>query len=318
MTEFNWGITPDLQADVRFEPNACQLYTMDLSLGCPFHCVYCLFSPLEKRVYKIYNPAYNGEVIPLQLDKFMARKSEDMPAGIYLSYTSDPLGNEAIRRSAVKVLERLLESGTVVWLASKGIFSDEILDVIRTRPELMEVQVGITSRDDLRNRVIEPQAPPYAERLQNLEKLSRIENLGSLGIRIDPLFPGIDDNEENIGGIVDDIRGLGVEEVIISYLLLTREMKATLVKNAYLRKSVTALSEITPTISGHEVFCMPFELRRDKLVRFYELCLEKGAQMRLCGCKEERFKGGNIPWFCHPFNEERKRELFGDTLPVVS
>lgn len=48
--KINWGISKDLQADIRYEPNACKGFVMDLSLGCPHHCTYCLFSPLELRV----------------------------------------------------------------------------------------------------------------------------------------------------------------------------------------------------------------------------------------------------------------------------
>lgn len=32
--KINWGISKDLQADIRYEPNACKGFVMDLSLGC--------------------------------------------------------------------------------------------------------------------------------------------------------------------------------------------------------------------------------------------------------------------------------------------
>lgn len=73
--KINWGISKDLQADIRYEPNACKGFVMDLSLGCPHHCTYCLFSPLELRVYKLQNPGYKGNVLPLKLDNFLKERN---------------------------------------------------------------------------------------------------------------------------------------------------------------------------------------------------------------------------------------------------
>lgn len=108
---------------------------------------------------------------------------------------------------------------------SKGIFDDSIIDVIKLRPDLMNVQVDVSSCDDRRNKIIEPGAPTYKERLKNLEKLSKIDGLASLVVRMDPLLPDIDDKEENITEILRDVNSLGVKEVVAGYMILTRNMK---------------------------------------------------------------------------------------------
>lgn len=113
----NWGISKDLQADIRYEPNACKGYVMDLSLGCPHHCIYCLFSPLELRVYKLQNPNYKGDVLPLKLDKFLKRTK--FPPSVYLCYSSDPLGNDEIKNSTKIVLKKLFEHNVNVLFISK-------------------------------------------------------------------------------------------------------------------------------------------------------------------------------------------------------
>ena len=90
--KINWGISKDLQADIRYEPNACKGFVMDLSLGCPHHCTYCLFSPLELRVYKLQNPGYKGNVLPLKLDNFLKRK--EFPPSVYLCYCKCTIYNK--------------------------------------------------------------------------------------------------------------------------------------------------------------------------------------------------------------------------------
>lgn len=301
-----WGISKDLQSDIRFEPNACKLYVMDISLGCPMQCVYCLFSPLELMVYKLQNPGYKGDILPLKLDKFMRRT--EFPPVVYLCYSSDPLGNEELTASTLRVLEKLFANNVHVLLLSKGLFSNHMIDMVKKRPDLMEIQVGLTNFDNKRNKVIEPGAPSYEARMENIEKLGRIEGLRSLVVRMDPMFPGIDDTDENITRIMDDASQRGVKRAVMSYLVLPQSMKLTLSKNDFLADAVAAVSEITPTISEQELYSFPFEEKIAKFSHFEELCRERGIQMSVCGCKEHRFKETKFGWTCFPFFSKEKRD----------
>ena len=301
-----WGISKDLQADVRLEPNACKLYVMDVSLGCPIQCIYCMFSPLELMVYKLQYPGYKGEVVPLKLDKFLAR--EEFPPVVYLSYASDPLGNPELVKKTITVLKKLFSNNVHVLILSKGIFTGELVEVLRTRPDLLEIQVGITNCDDERNKIIEPGAPPYGRRIENLKKLAAIEGLRSLVVRIDPMFPGIDDTRENLERILDDAGSIGVKRAVMSYLLLPLRMREELKRNEFIRKAVEATSEKTPTISEQEVYSFPFEEKIKKFTFFDELCRNRGMTMAVCGCKEHRFKDTNFGWTCFPYFTKEKRE----------
>ncbi|ABR32876.1 radical SAM protein [Clostridium beijerinckii] len=303
----NWGISKDLQADIRYEPNACKGYVMDLSLGCPHHCIYCLFSPLELRVYKLQNPNYKGDVLPLKLDKFLKRTK--FPPSVYLCYSSDPLGNDEIKNSTKIVLKKLFEHNVNVLFISKGIFDDSIIDVIKLRPDLMNVQVDVSSCDDRRNKIIEPGAPTYKERLKNLEKLSKIDGLASLVVRMDPLLPDIDDKEENITEILRDVNSLGVKEVVAGYMILTRNMKNSWERNDFTRIATKAFTEKTPTISQQELYSIPFDEKMKRLTRIREICISMGMTLSVCGCKDERFKKTDLEWICHPFNRKRREEL---------
>lgn len=305
--KLNYGISKDLQADIRYEPNACKSYVMDLSLGCPHHCTYCLFSPLELKVYKLQNPDYKGDVLPLKIDKFLDRT--EFPPSVYLSYSSDPLGNSEIKESTKAVLKKLFEYNVNVLLITKGMFDDSIIDVIRLRPDLMNVQVDVASCDSKRNKIIEPGAPSYNDRLSSIKKLVMIEELASLVVRMDPLLPNIDDTDENLGQIFEDISKLGIKEIVTGYILLTEGMKKAWDNNEFTQAATIALTEKTPTISQQEVYSLPFDEKLKRLAHIQKMCSERGLRMAVCGCKDERFKSTNYEWICHPFNRKRREEL---------
>ena len=316
MKTINFGIRKDMQADVRHEPNACNGYVMDLSLGCAHGCIYCIFSPLEKKVYKLFHPDYNNRVIVLKLDRFLERK--EFPPVVYLSYASDPLAGIDIIRSTKTVLKVLFSHDVSVFFLTKGIFTDDLIDVIRIRPDLMGIQVGITSPLADRNKIIEPGAPTYEERLNNFKKLAGIQGLGSLAVRIDPMFPEIDDRMENIERIIEDARGLGVKEAVFGYLILTEAMKENLKKSEYLKASMDALSEKTPTISTRSLFSLPLAQKIEKFNLFERLCHQKNMSMSVCGCKDERLKSLPLQWVCHPFNRKRRDEQTFPDSPAMS
>jgi DNA repair photolyase len=305
--KINWGISKDLQADIRYEPNACRSFVMDISLGCPHRCIYCLFSPLEIKVYKLQNPGYKGDTLPLKLDKFLAR--EKFPPVVYMCYSSDPLGNQELIRSTVMVLKKLFEHNIYVLFITKGIFTDEVLDAIRQRPELMQIQVGMTNYDNHRNRIVEPGAPLYEKRLENIKNLSKIKGLGSLIVRIDPLLPFIDDTVENVTKILQDVSNIEVKEAVIGYIILTKAMRNSWLRNKYTQKSAEALTEKTITISQQELYSIPLDQKVAKLSQFEEICRKYGMKMAVCGCKDEALKKTEFEWICHPFNRKRREEL---------
>lgn len=304
----NWGITDDLEAQVRYEPNACKGYVIDISLGCPHGCVYCLFSPLELMVYKLKNPNYKGMVLPLKLDRFLA--TEKFPPAVYMCYASDPLGNSQLAKNTLTMLKKFMSHSVHVFFISKGTFTDELLEQISQKPQLMHIQVGITNCNDRRNRIVEPGAPSYDRRIENLRRLAAIKELGNLAVRIDPLLPLIDDKTENIEKIINDAVEFGVREAIMGYLIITKDMREKLKHNDFTRESANKLTEKTLTISKQELFSLPFEEKIEKLYEFNELCSTKGIAMSVCGCKDEKLKKTELEWICHPFNRSRREEIF--------
>ena len=303
MNTLNFGIRKDLQADIRHEPNACNGYVLDVSLGCAHRCIYCIFTLLEKQVYGLVNKAYDGRNIPLKIDRLLERTK--FPPAVYMCYACDPLAGKAVARLAAAALKKLLDHEVSVLFITKGIFHDEVLEVIATRPDLMHVQVGITSHDGRRNRLIEPGAPPYAERMANFARLGKIEGLGSLTVRIDPMFPTIDDTIDNVGTIAEAAAAFGAQEAVLGYLILTEAMRERLKRSHYLRSAMDALSELTPTISDNAIYSYPFKDKVARLTELSRVCMRGGLRVAVCGCKEERLKHSAFQWICHPFYRQQ-------------
>ena len=303
----NWGITKDLQADIRYEPNACKGFVMDLSLGCPHHCKYCLFSSLELKAYKLQVPEYKGDVINLRLDKFLKRTV--FPTSIYLSYSSDPLGDAVSKESTKVVLKKLFEHNVNVLFITKGLFDNSLLEVIKLRPDLMNIQIDMASCDKERNRVMESGAPTYEQRLENLSKLSNIEGLPPIVVRMDPLLPDIDDTETNINHIFKDIVKFGIKEVVVGYVILPKSFVNAWAKSDFTKGMAGLLTEETPTISGQKLYSIPFDVKLERIDKIQKIGAKYGIRVSVCGCKDERFKKCNLEWICHPFNRRRRQEL---------
>lgn len=296
-----------LHADIRFEPNACRCYVIDVSVGCAHKCTYCLFSQVEVNALRLRHPQYRGKVLDLNLDSFLERDS--FPTAVYMCYSSDPLGNEGTRATTLQILERLFEHDVVVLFITKGTVDEGVLEMIRRRPDLMNVQIGLTSADDRRNRYFEPGAPTYRERMEGLAQLVQIPELGSLTLRMDPLIPNVDDTEENVLTVLREAHRLGVREVTTGFIVLNASLIKAWKKNPVGRSALESLTEITPTISGEQLYSLPHEEKLIRLRRIADWCESLDMRMAVCGCKDERLKGSGLEWICHPFNRARREEL---------
>lgn len=305
--KLNYGIRKDLKADIRYEPNACKGYVLDVSLGCPHHCIYCLFAPLENRVYRFMNPQYTDSVLPLDME--LLRNRKEFPPAVYMCYSSDPLGNEQLIKLTLEAMDILFKNNVSILFITKGIFTDDVIEKIKERPDLLNIQIDVSSADSYRNLRIEPHAPTYEQRLENIRKLQEIKGLGSLSVRMDPLLPNLDDTDENLRVVLKDVSALGIKEIMTGYLILTRNMRNAWLKDSYLAPIAEIMTETTPTISEQELFSIEYDEKVRRLSYMQEICAEYDVKMSVCGCKDERYKKSCFEWICHPYNRKKRMEL---------
>ena len=172
---------------VEFEPRFCANHVVDLTAGCSFGCIYCPFSDLAARRRGARHP------VALEIDHLDQLPA---PASVFLSPASDPFAPQAAAGTHA-LLTHLLPRGTNVGILTKGVIPDATLDLLAAYPRQIEgVAIGVTSLDDRRNAVLEPGCPPAHARLANLDRIAERGLIGA--IRIDPMFPDVDDRPESL------------------------------------------------------------------------------------------------------------------------
>ncbi len=164
-------------------------------------CLYC------------YATAYVGRRPSQPKRDFIKRLARDLRRAdprlpVELSSSSDPYPPEegffGLTRSALKLLKA---HNFRVLITTKGTLFTRDLELVDG------VMVTITTLDRELARKLEPNAPPPEERLKALKKASEVVRIG---VRVDPIVPGLNDDRKRIKELLEAIRDAGAEHVVTS------------------------------------------------------------------------------------------------------
>jgi pyruvate-formate lyase-activating enzyme len=263
---------------VEFEPRFCGNHVVDVTAGCSFACIYCPFSDIGARRYGTSNP------IGLDADRLDALPA---PPSVFLSPASDAFTPQAAPRTHA-VLEHLLPRGTTVGILTKGIIPDRTLDLLAAYPRQVEgVGIGVTSLDDARNAVLEPGCPPAGERLRNLDRLAERNLIAA--IRIDPMFPDLDDAPAALETLLDEAARRRANAVTATYVFAWGRYLRRLRRAPLLAASVAQLTEAAP-MEGGTALSVPLDRKLETYSRLATLARERGLYFTTCGCKDLRVR----------------------------
>lgn len=266
------------EVQVEFEPRFCSNHVVDLTAGCSFGCVYCPFAEIGAR--------RRGVTRPTALD-LPDLRGVTTPPSIFLSPASDPFAPQAATRTH-GLLARLLPRGTRVGILTKGIVPERTLDLLAGYPMQIEgIGVGVTSLDDRRNRVLEPGCPPALERLENLDRISA-RGLPS-AIRIDPMFPGLDDTVDALEELLDEAAGRRARAVTATYVFAWGRSLRRLRSEPLLAESVPLLTEPTP-MEGGTALSVSLERKLATYSQLVHMARARGLYFNTCGCKDLRIR----------------------------
>lgn len=114
-------------------------------------------------------------------------------------------------------LELLLRHGFPVTILTKNALVLRDLDLLEGKPDV-EIGVTMTTLHEGVRKLIEPGASPAQARLHVLEEARRkgIESYAFVG----PLLPGLSDTEENLSGLLKEMKETGVSYFYIDRLNL--------------------------------------------------------------------------------------------------
>jgi len=208
---------------------------------------------------------------------------------IEMSSSSDPYPPiEENLRLTRRTLELFAKHPVRVLITTKSniIVRDiDLLSKIRSA-----VMITITMLDENLAKLIEPGAPPPSLRLKAIRDLSA--NGIPVGVRIDPVIPGINSDEYLIAELVEKIRDAGAKHIV------TSTYKA---KWDSLNRLTQALPDIANNLrnlyiySGvrvHGYLYLPREMRERLLLPVIRAALKQGVTVATCreGLSQEFFK----------------------------
>jgi DNA repair photolyase len=261
-----------------FEPRFCANHVVDLTAGCTFGCLYCPFADIRARA--------TGVPAPLGVD-MAPLAAVPAPPTVMLSPASDPFAPQAAARTHA-LLAHLLPRGTVVALLTKGTIPAPTLDLLAAHAEQIEgIGIGVTSLDEERNRRLEPGCPPARARLATL---ARVAARGlPCALRLDPLFPDLDDDEAALATMVDAAAERGATGVTATYLFAFGRSLRRLRHEPLAARSLAHLTERAP-MEGGTAFSVPLARKLATYARIGELCRARGLRFSTCGCKDVRVR----------------------------
>lgn len=263
---------------VEFEPRFCANHVVDLTAGCSFGCIYCPFSDLAARRRGARHP------VALAMDHLDQLPA---PASVFLSPASDPFAPQAAAGTHA-LLTHLLPRGTNVGILTKGVIPDATLDLLAAYPRQIEgVAIGVTSLDDGRNAVLEPGCPPAHARLANLDRIAERGLIGA--IRIDPMFPDVDDRPESLDRLLDEATARDAEAVTATYVFAWGRYLRRLQRQPLTAPAVALLTEPAP-MEGGTAFSVPLARKLETYAYLAAQAKSRGLYFNTCGCKDLRVR----------------------------
>jgi len=267
---------------LQFEPRFCSNHVADLSAGCSFGCIYCPFADIAARRIGVTQPT------AVDLSSIEALPA---PPTVFLSPASDAFAPQAAGRTHA-LLAHWLPRGTVVGIVTKGVIPSVTLDLLaRYREQIEGVAVGVSSLDADRNRVLEPGCPPAAARLDNIDRLAGHGLTTSL--RMDPLFPGLDDDPAALASLVNEAARRGAWAITASYVFTWGRYRRRLRREPLLTESSRLLTERAP-MEGGQAWSVPLARKIDTYSRLAELANTHGLRFNTCGCKDLRVRDSGL------------------------
>lgn len=265
------------------------LPTVNLTSGCAHRCLYCY-----ARGYSQF-PGENKIVVCAntfeKLRKELPRKRKK-PLAVYFSPSTDAFQPvQEVLDLGYKCMEFLLENGVGVAILTKGRIPERHMDLLTAHPELVQVQIGVTTLDAGIQSVFEPHA---AQPQVRIEQMARLTNAGvRTQVRLDPILPGITNDEAELDALFGAIAGAGAREAAVAALFLRPMIVGSLWRHLsshdhhmkILMDQFTGAKRLPLYGEKGLVVSLSAEKRSTMYARVREIAWLHGITVRVCACK---------------------------------
>jgi DNA repair photolyase len=183
-------------------------YNLNPYLGrCAHQCIYC---------YAVKFPSFRGKTTPrLTLKEDIAKMVQGTRTRlpVMLSDATDPYQPlERKHRITRRCLEVLAEHDFPLLIVTKSDLVTRDIDVFKRTRSVVSMTIT-TPREDIAS-LIEPHAPPPDSRFSALRKIAD-EGIPTV-VRIDPIIPTVNSDEEDLDAIVSKAAEIGVKQITAS------------------------------------------------------------------------------------------------------
>jgi DNA repair photolyase len=259
----------------RFDPWRSSLCTCPPKLtlnpysGCDHACVYCYASS--------YIPHFSQCRPKKDLLHRLEREAVKLKGEtVSIANSSDPYPHlEATAGLTRRCLEILAESNCRIQIITKSNLVTRDDDLLSKVPST--VALTITTDDAEVARLLEPHAPPPTERLRAAENL--ISKGIPISVRIDPIIPFVNDNQEKLVAVLASI---GVKHVTSSTYKIKPDnwRRFSAVMPAVAEKLKPLYFKQGEKIGGNTL--LPRDLRLKLMKNIRDLTIAHGMQFGVC------------------------------------
>jgi DNA repair photolyase len=270
-------------------------------VGCSFDCAYCYArsrSPVMNKLKELGTvfskpvPLAVGDRLYLLLHEKVKEANVKIAK---LSRFTDVLNPDMVANGAsLQVLRTLVEAGVErIIITTKGLPDGEIIDFMAAHKDCFSYNAAAKPDTAIK---FEGNIPPLADRLEAARKIK--ERGIQVTIHVDPIVPGIDDEESTFRAFLLKLKEHGLHRVMFSYLLLNDESINT-VKERFAPEVLEQLlavfeSESRQMLPGQsETHCLEYkaELKKQNVEKNFEMLSSLGFEYVLCSLKSGK---GNL------------------------
>jgi len=220
-------------------------YNLNPYLGrCAHQCIYC---------YAVKFPSFRGPTVPrLKLKEDIVKMVEGTKTRlpVMLSDTTDPYQpleeKHGITRRCIEVLA---EHGFPILIVTKSDLATRDIDVFKQTRTVFSMSIT-TPREEVAD-LTEPYASPPDSRFSALEEIAD-EGIPTV-VRIDPIIPTVNSDEEDLGAIVSKAAEIGVKQITASIMKPVRGFfKALKAENPELFRGLYEVYADGEWVSGYK------------------------------------------------------------------
>ena len=181
-------------------------YSLHPYTGCSHFCLYCYATSYIGR-----RPSTPKNMFLRNLQSDLKRINKNLV--VEMSTSSDPYPPvEKWLLLTRKTLELLVEHKVKTLITTKGSIVVRDTDLLLMTPSA--VMLTITTLDNRIAKILEPGAPTPDKRVEAVKQLA--ESKIPVGVRIDPIIPGINDDFYSIKELIDQVIDAGAKHIVVS------------------------------------------------------------------------------------------------------